>query len=236
MRQRVLVIAHRGAHRDHPENGLAAIRRAIELGCDYVELDVRQTRDGALVLMHDAEVDRTTDGRGKVAALSLAELRGLTLDGGGRVPTFAEALRACRGRIGVYVDHKGGPPAEVVRALEAEGMIESAVVYGGGEQLREFRRLAPTLRLLAPHPKGAAALRRVRGEDPRPELLDSHVRGWTVDEVRLAHELGAEVWVDAQHEWDCEEGYRVAVAMGVDALQTDEPQALLELLRRLGRR
>jgi glycerophosphoryl diester phosphodiesterase len=71
--KRVVVIAHRAAHEEAPENSLAAIRAAITAGCDYVEMDVRGTKDGALVLMHDGAVNRTTDGSGEVAAMTLEE-------------------------------------------------------------------------------------------------------------------------------------------------------------------
>lgn len=69
-----LVIAHRGASFDAPEHTLAAYRRAVEVGADGLECDVRMTRDGVLVCVHDRRVDRTSDGRGAVAALELAEL------------------------------------------------------------------------------------------------------------------------------------------------------------------
>src|SRR3979411_459876 len=76
---RVAVIAHRAEHSQHPENSLSGIRRAIELGADFVELDVRTTVDGRLVLMHDATVDRTTDGKGVVAQMPFDSIRALKL-------------------------------------------------------------------------------------------------------------------------------------------------------------
>src|SRR5580658_5587834 len=73
--KKIVVIAHRGAHREAPENTLASLEKAIEIGCDYVELDVRRTKDGALVIMHDNSVNRMTNGKGKIADLTLAEIR-----------------------------------------------------------------------------------------------------------------------------------------------------------------
>src|SRR5437762_13585732 len=75
-------IAHRGANRVAPENTLPAFEAAIALGCDYVEIDVRATRDGQLVLLHDSTVDRTTDGSGRVAEMNFAAVR--ALDAGSR--------------------------------------------------------------------------------------------------------------------------------------------------------
>src|SRR5438067_360181 len=105
---RIVVIAHRGANKFAPENTLAAFRKAIELGCDYFELDVRRTKDGQLVLMHDGSVDRTTNGTGSVVDMTLAEIRALdagTKRGeqwkGEKVPTFEEALTMSKGKIKV---------------------------------------------------------------------------------------------------------------------------------------
>jgi glycerophosphoryl diester phosphodiesterase len=109
---RRLVVAHRGYHRDAPENSLAAIRATAEVGADLVELDVRHTADGALVLMHDSSVATTTGGVGEVSALTLAEIQALLLDGGDpgdpescRVPTFEAALDLAR-ELGllIYLD------------------------------------------------------------------------------------------------------------------------------------
>ncbi len=107
------IVAHRGAMLERPENTIAAIERAIEAGATAVEIDIRTSRDGRLVLMHDAKVDRTTDGTGRVSDLSWAEL--MALDAGSsfdpkyaaeRVPSLEQTLKACRGRIDVQLDLK----------------------------------------------------------------------------------------------------------------------------------
>jgi glycerophosphoryl diester phosphodiesterase len=92
----IKVIAHRGAHDLYPENTLAAIRRSIDLGCDYVEVDVRETWDGMLVLMHDSTVDRMTDSDGRVDEYSFAEIRKLKVKsstGGGSDLTKTAVFR-----------------------------------------------------------------------------------------------------------------------------------------------
>src|SRR5271170_8058208 len=96
--KKIVVIAHRGAHREAPENTLASLEKAIQIGCDYVELDVRRTKDGALVIMHDASVNRMTNGKGKIEDLTLAEIRKLEIKSrrkewsGLKMPTFDEML------------------------------------------------------------------------------------------------------------------------------------------------
>ena len=116
----VTVVAHRGCWRQAPENSLASIESCIDVGVDMVELDVRRTRDGELVLMHDETLDRTTSASGRLADRLLAELAAVRLrhtDGGPvaglsdeTVPTLEQALRAASGRILVNVDMKDPGP------------------------------------------------------------------------------------------------------------------------------
>jgi glycerophosphoryl diester phosphodiesterase len=126
-----LIVAHRGASSTRPENTLAAFEEAIRLGAPVVELDVRLSRDGRAVVMHDATVDRTTDGTGAVHELSAAELGSLnagTADAPERVPVLADALDMLSGRAGVALEIKNlpGEPAfetdgeSLVRATHAE--------------------------------------------------------------------------------------------------------------------
>src|SRR6185369_16562420 len=104
--QPVVAIAHRGEHRRHPENTMAAYRAAYDAGADFIETDVRTTSDGKLVIMHDASVDRCTNGHGEVASMTLAEIRkldaGIKFDDsfrGTSVPSFEEVLEFARGKI-----------------------------------------------------------------------------------------------------------------------------------------
>src|SRR5246500_1006729 len=86
--RRVVAIAHRGEHLHHPENTIPAFEEAIRLGADFIEVDVRTTSDGKLVLSHDATVDRCTNGHGEVAKMTFDEIRALDAGAGTKVPTF----------------------------------------------------------------------------------------------------------------------------------------------------
>lgn len=107
-----MVIAHRGGASLGPENSLMAIESAIALGVDAVEVDVRLSADGHVVVMHDKSVNRTTDGKGRVNGLSLAQLKGLSLlDAAGnktdeRIPTLDEVLELVAGRCRVLIEIK----------------------------------------------------------------------------------------------------------------------------------
>ncbi|HZB01499.1 MAG TPA: glycerophosphodiester phosphodiesterase, partial [Actinomycetota bacterium] len=109
---RPLVVAHRGASVEQPENTIEAFAAAIDAGADAVEFDVRLTADGVPVVMHDPDVSRTTDGRGIVSALTLAEVRRLriALPGGGAagVPTLDESLGCLSGRAAADIELKHG--------------------------------------------------------------------------------------------------------------------------------
>lgn len=132
----VMVVAHRGCHAaapeqgfgsPAPENSLEALQRCIDLGVDMVETDVRRTKDGALVIMHDPSVDRTTDGDGPVSKLTLAQFQALRLKGGNEAPPTLEAfLRAARGRVMVTLHLKGpfaAQAAEVARDADASEWV-----------------------------------------------------------------------------------------------------------------
>jgi glycerophosphoryl diester phosphodiesterase len=238
--KRIVVIAHRGEHHDHPENTLPAIAAAVALGCDYVELDVRETRDGALVLMHDGDVDRTTDGRGDVADLSLAEVKALEVTAPRdkfpepvRVPTLGEALDVYADKIQLYLDHKQANEALVVDVLRQHDMIARTAVYGSPDDLAKIRSHDANIRLMPSHPEGEAEMRRLH-DRLSVGVFDGGVRDWTAAEVTLAHSLGAEVWVDCLGDQDNPRGWRHAAAIGVDGIQSDRPAELIKLLEELG--
>lgn len=101
----VFVVAHRGDWRHAPENSVAAIKGAADMGVDMVEIDIQRTKDGGFVLMHDGSIDRTTEGKGNVADYTVEELKRFRLrraDGSlsdETIPTLEEALTACKGAV-----------------------------------------------------------------------------------------------------------------------------------------
>lgn len=136
--EKVLVVSHRGNWRsDAPENSLAAIDSAIHMGVDIVELDVWKTKDGHLVLMHDHTVDRTTNGKGEIAQMTLAEIKQLRLkDRDGKlteytVPTLEEGLLRAKGKIMVNLDKASGFFEEVFTILKKTGTVDMIIMKGG---------------------------------------------------------------------------------------------------------
>ena len=124
-----LIVAHRGASAEEAENTVESFALAVEAGADAVEFDVRLTRDGHAVVLHDHDVDRTTDGSGAVGSLTLAEVRALRIDtaagGTTSVPTLAEALASLSGRAAVDIEIKnipGEPDFDPERELAVEAV------------------------------------------------------------------------------------------------------------------
>ena len=153
------VIAHRGFSGAAPENTLAAFEKAIEVGADMFELDVLLSRDGRVVVIHDDTLDRTTDGEGKVAAFTLAELKKLDAGSwfsaefaGERIPTLEEALRLAKGCILVNVEIKTeavgrGVVAKALEVIDELDMKDNVVISSfDPTALAKARELHPGIR------------------------------------------------------------------------------------------
>ncbi len=253
------LIAHRGGSALAPENTLPAFEAAARLGADAFELDVRLTRDGALVIFHDEDTLRITGAPGRVRDRSLAELRRLdagwsfTPDGGrshpwrGRgvaVPTLAELLAAHpRARLNVELKDTAPEAAEALaREVRAAGALDRVCLgsFDDGQSAR-LRGLVPeachflpeqagTLHVLAAH-CGADPASCPQGYDVADVPLRTEAGILVADEasVRWFHALGMKVFV-----WtvDEEDDMRAVLAAGADGVMTDHPERLARVLGR----
>lgn len=139
-----LALSHRGFSRDGCENTLVAMEAAIDLGFRYLELDVRTTRDGVVVVFHDERLDRVTDGTGRVADHTFAELDAVRVRGRERIPTLAEVLERwphARLNIDVKDDFSVQPFAEVIEAAGAHDRVLVAS-FSDRRRLRVLKRLS----------------------------------------------------------------------------------------------
>ncbi|WP_308756899.1 glycerophosphodiester phosphodiesterase family protein [uncultured Bacteroides sp.] len=133
----VLVVSHRADWRNAPENSLQAIRNCIDMGVDMVEIDLKKTKDGHLILMHDRTIDRTTTGKGKPEDYTLAELRQFRMRNGAghktahQIPTFEEVMILCKGKIMVNVDKGYDYFKDTYSILEKTGTIDQCVMKAG---------------------------------------------------------------------------------------------------------
>ena len=156
MNRSIEIVCHKGANEYAPENTFAAAQRCIEWGADYVEIDVWTSRDGVFYLMHDATVDRTTNGTGHLLALNSDEID--KLDAGSwfgpqyaseRVPRLEEFLRWIKGKARVFIDVKFAHPQHLIDLLHATGMADTCFLWSGTDRIMQlFRALDPTLALM----------------------------------------------------------------------------------------
>ncbi|MFD0352679.1 glycerophosphodiester phosphodiesterase [Streptomyces sp. NPDC127110] len=218
-----LTIGHRGVMGVEPENTLRSFVRAERCGMDVIALDVRLSKDGALVVLHDAEVDRTTDGTGAVADLTLAELRGLDAGQGERVPVLEEVLDAVRVPLQVSVQDRAAAAvlAELIVRRDLAARVE--VASGDGEVLAAVARHAPGVRTaLHPERPGAAAEDLVDlalAAGARTVALD--IRRLTLETVEAAHAAGLRVTGRTVNTLD---RLRLARALQLDGAATDFPE------------
>lgn len=227
----VMVAHHRGANRYAPENTIPAILTSVALGADYVEIDVRATKDGHFVLMHDSTVDRTTSGHGAVRDLTLAEIRDLDAGAwfgkpfvGTHVPTLDEALAALGPRVAVYLDAKEIEPEAVLAAIQAHELFERHVVYQSLSYSAALKNLDPRLRPMPP----LGSVADLKGVLPiKPYAVDAAWRSLSEDLVADCHRAGIRVFSDALGLHEMPHSYRQAMDMGIDVIQTDYPLRVL---------
>jgi len=238
----ILTSAHRGEHHRHPENSLPAIQTAADAGMDYVELDIRTTSDGKLVLMHDPTVNRMTNGKGKVAEMSFAEIRALDLGArfpgqfpGLQVPTFDEALAlAQKDGIGIYVHTKQAAPEELVAAIERHDMGEHVLFFADNESdphlLPEIARLRPAWKVM-PEAFNPAHVRELV-ETLRPKIIAFDNRDFDDATIAAAREANVGIFVDRLANNPA--AWQDAIDRGATGIQTDYPDELAAFLRSHG--
>ncbi|HVM86733.1 MAG TPA: glycerophosphodiester phosphodiesterase family protein [Puia sp.] len=243
-KHKFIVIAHRGDHVEAPENTIAAYENAIKHEVDFVEIDLRTTKDSVLVIMHDATVDRMTNGKGKVSDLTFAEIHKLIITDKKTaktysVPTFEEVLKTCRNKIHIYLDFKDASVQQAYNMIKKYGMQLQVIVYINEPfQYTEWRKVAPAMPLmvsLTDDIKSETALKTFLAKNP-VELLDGDYTDYNEATLSAAKQLGISVWPDIQSAEE-DKNWDKAIQFGfTEGLQTDHPQALIAYLRKKGLR
>lgn len=216
----MLKVGHRGARAYEPENTLRSFKKAIELGVDAVEIDVRKTKDGEIVVIHDADVKRTTNGQGLVAELTLKELKDLTIDKSEHVPTLEETLAFLDKRAQVFIELKEAGIEEqvllIVKKLKLKkGIVIVSFLEDALKKIRELDSEIETGLIYAKHKnplKGALEL--------KAQWLLAFYRFTHTANVEKAHENGLKVLV-----WTVNTPEEVVEMSqkGVDAIASDKP-------------
>jgi len=231
---KTIVVAHRGASAYKPENTLMSFELAVELGADMVEVDVRRSRDGHLVVFHDETVERTTDGKGFVKDLTLKQLKSLDAGLGSEVLTLEEALSFLKGKTGTVVEIKTlGIEEKVVKTLEKVGVTREAIVTSFFHPaLKRIKHLCPKIQtgiIISSRPVNPSKLAFQADADavfPRYKYVDEDF----VSELHRENLLVFPWTVDSADEVES------LAKMGVDGVVTNRPDVAVGRLRLLGLR
>lgn len=231
---------HRGVGRYAPENTIPAIKKSVDIGADLVEIDIRTTKDGELVLLHDSTINRTTTARGPVRDLTLEAVQ--KLDAGARfskdffntkVPTLDEGLKALGQSAWVYLDAKDIAPEKLIDAVGRHKLWERHVVYQSADYCKKLKSLDPRMRTLPPL-KSRTQLKDLAAI--KPFGVDA---SWTIltrELVDECHSLGIEVYSDALGFHETVPEFQKAIRMGIDVIQTDHPLRLLRAIELMEKR
>ena len=237
------ISAHRGNTGSAPENTLATFNKALKLHVNFIEIDVRTTSDGELIILHDGSLNRTTIGEGPVKNVPFSELKKLSAGKGyigfeeEKIPSLAEVCQLISRwnkwhtkKTYIYVDCKDVAPKPLVEILKKYGLASESCFYGNDAFLLSLKtefpeaRLMPSLRKKEDIASKIAAL--------HPYAFDANFLSLTSEMVAEIHAKGIRVFTDLLGPLDKEVNYTKAALMGVDLIQTDKPALVLKTLHR----
>lgn len=255
----VIVVAHRGDWRNFPENSLGAIDNAIKMGVDIVEVDVKRTQDGQLILMHDHTLNRTTTGKGKISECTLDSIRKLKLRNGcnirtiHHVPTLEEALLHAKGKIMLNLDQADLYFDQIYELMKKTGTTRQIIMKGRkpanevrqqfGDYLNDVIYM-PIIDLDKPdaeqqietfikdmHPI-AFELLYVKDSNPLPRKLASSLNGRALIWYNTLWDTMAGGHDDDMSLQSPDDGYGYLIdTLGCRIIQTDRPAYLIDYLR-----
>ncbi|MFN0024755.1 MAG: glycerophosphodiester phosphodiesterase [Parvularculaceae bacterium] len=239
----VIAVGHRGTMKFAPENTLAAFDTAIAMGARAVEMDVRVTSDGEFVILHDASVDRTTNGRGPVSRMTLAEFKALDAGSwfgpdfaGARAPTLREALRHVKGRAGVDIDFKAGPADSATRIaaiLDEEGYDDGTLVtvFVRAWHYRKMKSL-PAHYALRPHFQSAEETAQARQDGVN--VMGLRRRNFNFAAARAIADNNLALFSNVMGRDDGPAGFEDSLRAGARFIQTDRLDLLAPYLKERG--
>ena len=222
----MLRIGHRGAKAYAPENTLTSFKKALEIGLDAVELDVRKTKDNQLVVIHDADIKRTTDGEGLVSELTLKEIKGFSAEKGEKIPTLQEALDFLDKKVKVFIELKEAGIEEHVLSMVHERGLEMNVVIVSflEDALKKVRALDKDIETGLIYAKHKNPIKSAL--ELKANYLLALYRFTHTANVQKAHEKGLKMIVWTINKPEEVEEY---AAKGVDGIASDKPDILMRV-------
>ena len=236
------VSAHRGNSEIAPENTLSTFQKVLEIGLDYFEIDVRTTKDGQLVILHDGNLDRTTNGKGPMKNFTLAELKTLSAGKGfgekfenEKIPTLEETLQLLanwnsnhKNKTNLYVDCKDVKPAPLVEALSKYKLLKNAVFYGSDEYLLELKMHYKKAKVMPSLNHKNEIL--IKKKSLHPYAYDVNWPILNEELVTQIHKEKIKVFTDVLGFYDRPENYLKAAKLKVDVIQTDHVRKVYHTL------
>lgn len=220
----MLRIGHRGARAYEPENTLRSFKKAVEMGVDAVELDVRKTKDGQIVVIHNADVEKTTDGKGLVSELSLREIKEFSAEKGEKIPTLKEVLDFLDKKAKILIELKEAGVEKQVLAIVCENGLQKYVIIVSFiekvlRKVRELNKDVETGLIYVKHKNPIKAALDLEASYLLPLYRFTHTAN-----VQKAHENGLKVIV-----WTINKPEEVEefVKKGVDGIASDKPDILM---------
>jgi glycerophosphoryl diester phosphodiesterase len=220
----MLRVGHRGARAYEPENTLLSFRKALEIGVNAVEFDVRKTKDNQLVVIHDANVKRTTNGEGLVSELSLEEIKNLSTKKGEKIPTLKEALNFLDNKVKIVIELKEvGLEEKVLSAIREKRLQKNIIIVSFIEEaLRKIRDLDKQIEtglIYVKHKNPLRVALELKANYLLPLYRFTHTRN-----IEKAHENDLKVIV-----WTVNKPEEVAEykRKGVDGIASDNPDILI---------
>jgi glycerophosphoryl diester phosphodiesterase len=221
----MLRIGHRGARAYAPENTIKSFKKAIELGVNAIEFDIRKTKDNQLIVIHDADVKRTTNGKGLVSELTLEEIKGLKTEENEKLPTLNEALDFLDRKVNVLIELKeSGLEEQTIEAVASRKLEQNVIIVSFLEdalkKIRELNKDAQTGLIYARHKNPIKAALELKAN-----YLLSFYKFTHTSNVQQAHGKGLKIIV-----WTVNTPEEVAEykKKGVDGIASDKPDILIE--------
>jgi glycerophosphoryl diester phosphodiesterase len=219
----MLKIGHRGARAYAPENTITSFKKAIEIGVDAIELDVRKTKDNKLIVIHDADVKRTTNGKGLVSELKLEEIKRFSTEGDEKIPTLEEALDFIDKKVKVFIELKEtGIEEQVLDLVHKKGLADNVVIVSFLEEaLRNVRSMDKKIEtglIYARHSNPIKAALELKAN-----YLFALYRFTHTANVEKAHQNGLKIIV-----WtiNTAEEVKEYAKKGVDGIASDKPDII----------
>lgn len=258
--EEILVVSHRADWRNAPENSLQAIQNCIQMGVDMIEIDLKRTKDGHLILMHDKTLNRTTTGKGKPEDYTLEEIKNLFLKAGQgqktrhKVPTFEEVMLLCKGKIMVNIDKGYDYFKDAYKILEKTGTVNQCIMKSDHtyEKVKEENGEVLNKMIFMPvvnlHKEGAEQIIDSYIKNLHPQAFELVFNNDSPEILRLIKKVkdsGSRIFINTLWPELCgghdddravelkepEESWGWVIKQGAKLIQTDRPALLLDYLK-----